>query len=303
MRLSPITRLPDGAFTRAGAKTCGVSSYELDQLLEVGRVVRVVRGVYRRSDTPDSLELRVAAVALIRRPFWIFTDRTAAWLHGIDVLRYHELELLPPLDVISLRGNSRVRHGACNGGERDLRPEDVMQRGAVKLTTPVRTAMDLGCKLSRREALAALDAFMRDCGVTREDMHDLLPRYFGRRGVKQLRELMPLATPLAESSGESWARLAIIDAGLPAPTPQVWVLEGGRRKFRVDLAYEKCKIAIEYDGAEFHDGDERAEHDRRRRAWLREHGWTVIVVRRDSFSGAALEVWLNELRAALPAAA
>ncbi|MGH3445452.1 MAG: hypothetical protein ACRDPB_08760, partial [Nocardioidaceae bacterium] len=31
----------------------------------------------------------------------------------------------------------------------------------VKVTTPLRTALDLACKLRRRDALAALDGFMR----------------------------------------------------------------------------------------------------------------------------------------------
>jgi hypothetical protein len=134
-------------------------------------------------------------------------------------------------------------------------------------------------------------------------MRRSLPRYFRRRGVIQLRQLIPLADPRAESAGESWTRLEIVDAGLPAPQPQYWVSVGGRPTYRLDLAYPHAKVAVEYDGREFHEGDARRIADERRRRWLRRNGWTVIVVDKDSFSPDALAAWLGELRSALRLAA
>jgi very-short-patch-repair endonuclease len=95
-------------------------------------------------------------------------------------------------------------------------------------------------------------------------------------------------------------RLAILDDGLPAPEPQFWVIHQGREIFRLDLAYPKSKVAVEYDGVEFHDDDpERREADEKRRAWLREHGWIVIVVRKGDFTAERRHAWLGELRRAL----
>jgi hypothetical protein len=234
------------------------------------------------------------------KPFMVVCGRTAAWVHGVDVFAFWELELLPPIELVARRGNTRPRRRGCTGGTRDLVEEDICRVDDVLITSTVRTAMDLGSTLKRRDALATLDAFMRICGVTHEALYEMLPRFAGRRGVIQLRELIPLATPKAESPGESWTRLAIIDAGLPTPTPQLWVYDGGRRKFRVDLGYEKCKVAVEYDGEQFHESEEQRAHDEARREWLRKRGWTVIVVKRDSFSPEALAAWLFELRCALP---
>ena len=115
----------------------------------------------------------------------------------------------------------------------------------------------------------------------------------------QARRLVPLVDGRIESSGESFTKLAIVDAGLPVPEPQFWVEHRGRRLFRLDLAYPWLKICVEYDGEEFHTSDEQREHDRRRRRWLRDNGWIVIVVTRESFAGDALLVWLRELRNAL----
>ena len=86
-------------------------------------------------------------------------------------------------------------------------------------------------------------------------------RYFRRRGVRQLRSLINLADPAAESPGESWTRLEILDSNLPAPQVQWWITRNGRRLYRLDLAYPGMKICVEYDGEEFHDSPEAREVD------------------------------------------
>ena len=91
---------------------------------------------------------------------------------------------------------------------------------------------------------------------------------------------------------ESWTRLEIIDEQLPAPQPQVWVFVPGYGLVRLDLGYEERKIAVEYDGEEFHSSDADRAADRARRTALRQAGWIVIVVRKDGFAGPAREAWL-----------
>ena len=67
----------------------------------------------------------------------------------------------------------------------------------------------------------------------------------------------------------------------------------------VGTSYPSLKICVEYDGQEFHTSDEAKESDRKRRKWLRDHGWIVIVVTKDDFRGPALDRWLHELREAV----
>jgi hypothetical protein len=293
--------LPQGPFTTATANELGVTHNELSRLVAAGALRQVLHNGYVDASVPDTLDTRAHAAALVMLPHRVLCDRTAAWLHGIDVLDLAELELLPSLDMWVMTGHARVRRREARGGERDLKPEDIMSVDGVRVTTPLRTCMDLGSKLSRRNALACMDAFMRLHRISRGDLGTALPRFSGRRGVVQLRDLIRLADPRAESSGESWTRLAIIDAGLPAPVPQVWVTFGGRKLFRLDLAYAKAKVAVEYDGEEFHTSPERRRADQMRRKWLRDHGWTVIVVRKSDFTPERLDVWLGQLRDALRA--
>lgn len=297
-----MTREPDfGAtpFTWRQAKRAGIARHQIEAAVRNNELRRVLNGVYVRNDVADTQLLRCQAAQLVISPFAVVCDRTAAWLHGVDVLAYPELEILPPLETYVLRGHSPTNRPECNGGTRDLRACDVMELHGLRVTTPLRTAMDLGCKLSRRDALAALDAFMRLHGITHAEMQRLLPRYFRRRGVVQVRQLVPLADGRAESQGESWTRIEIHDAGLPDPEPQWWVCLDGVPLFRLDLPYPKHKVVVEYDGRDFHTTDEQREHDRTRRKWLADHGWHVIVVDKDSFTPDALAGWLQELRTAL----
>lgn len=291
--------LPE-VFTTAQALESGVTRKHLHAMIANREVARVLRGVYRRGDVPDSVLVRARAAALVVSPHCIVTDRTAAWLHGVDTFEHRELEILPPLETFVLRGCSRVARSGCVGGERDLLPRDICVIEGVRLTTPLRTALDLGCRLPRPGGLAALDGFMRQLGLEHDDFYREMPRFKGRRGVVKLRQLVPLADPRAESPGESRTRLAIVDGGIPAPEPQCWVLdEDGYPVFRVDLGYPLHKVCVEYDGREFHTSDEDREHDKQRREWLRQRGWTVIVVTKDGFSIEALSAWRGELRRAL----
>jgi len=295
--------VPTVPFTWKDARKLGISRPRLTAMLRNGEVRRVLHNVYLNADIPDTVGNRALAAALVMRAFDTLCDRTAAWLHGVDTFEFRELEILPPLETVALRSHGRTRKRGCAGGERDLTSRDVCVVGGVSVTTPLRTALDLACKLGRRDALAALDGFMRRFGITVAQLQSELPRYRGRRGVVQARELVPLADPRAESPGESWTRLTIWDAGLPMPTPQYWVEQAGVPTYRVDLAYPRSRVIVEYDGRDFHEGDEQEEHDKTRRAWLRRQGWTVIVVTKKDFKGPALDAWLDELAQALRIAA
>ncbi|MDF1603598.1 DUF559 domain-containing protein [Nocardioides sp. YIM 152315] len=100
-----------------------------------------------------------------------------------------------------------------------------------------------------------------------------------------------------ESQREAWVYLDIVDAGLPLPEPQAWIEIDGVPTYRLDFAYRRARVVVEYDGEEAHAG--RDAEDEERRDWLRRHGWTVIVVRRGDFTDARRDRWLRELRAAL----
>lgn len=295
-----VPTFPQRPFTTRHAQALGIPRKRLMAAEQVGLLRRVLRGVYVPADLDDTLELRATCASLVVAPGSVVRDRTAAWIHGVDVLTHTEHELLPPVETCVPRFRAPSDRLGVDGGTRDLAPQDVMTVHGLSVTTPLRTALDLGCNLRRRDALAALDQFARVHGLTREEMARTAQRYFRRRGVVQLRRLIPLADGRAESHRESWTRLEILDAGLPAPELQYWIEIDGVPTYRLDHAYPRHRVAVEYDGEDFHDRTEaQRRHDRERRAWLEAHGWTVIVVRKGDFTGGSCDRWLRELRRAL----
>ena len=294
-----ISELQPVPVTYAGLRAVAFSRLEIRRAESAGLLRRLLQGVYVRGDVALTTELRLAAAVLVISPHSVACDRTAAWIWGVDTFEYRELDGVPPVETFVLRGRHRTSRPEHRGGVRDLQPCDWVEVNGVKVTTPLRTALDLGCTLNRREALAAIDALMRCHGFTDRDLRRLVPRYRRRRGVVQLRELIAMVDPRAESPRESWTRLAIHDAGLLAPACQWWVEIDGVPTYRLDLAYPHARIAIEYDGSEHHTRPEDRRRDEQRRSWLRADGWTVIVIGAEAFAPDPTDDWLVTLKEAL----
>ncbi|NYD56110.1 very-short-patch-repair endonuclease [Nocardioides marinisabuli] len=293
VRPTPLTE----PATTEQAAALGWTKRRLQRAREDGRVRRVLRGVYVDADVPDGTALRAAAARLVMPTRMVVCDRSAAWMHGVDHWEPSALDVPPHLEVVA-RDGTRTRLTGTRGALRSLAADDVMELDGVPVTTPLRTAADLACLRGRLGAAAVLDQFARRHGITPEDLRAITARFAGRRGVTQLRELAPSACGLLESPAESWVRRLVVDHQLPMPTPQVVVLlpEG---QFRLDLAYPRLRIAIEYDGEEHHSSPEDRERDRLRREALRRAGWVVVVVRKDGLSGPGLDTWVRQLRAAV----
>lgn len=163
----------------------------------------------------------------------------------------------------------------------DIDPADWCLVDGVRVTTPLRTAFDIGRMQPAWRALGYLDAL---AGATELDTR-ALARYADaqrrRRHVRQIRELAPLVDARAESPPESWVRLLMFRSELPTPDLQIAVPNpSGKRFARIDLGYEALKIGVEYDGEDFHSSPEQSARDERRDATLREQGWIMIRVDR-----------------------
>jgi len=252
----------------------------------------MVRGVYIDACVPDTLPVRAKALSLVVPESAIVTDRTAAWLHGVDLLAPGDHLLLPPVAIFQLPGHTRVRT-ACNcGGERTLAKHDITEVAGIRVTTPLRTALDLGRLVRRDHAIGALDALLRLGEFTQPRLLSEIDRFKGFRGVVQLRALAPLADARAESPAESVLRLRWLDAGLPVPDVQIPIVDRfGRELYRADLGVKKRRYAAEYDGVEFHSSVEQRRHDQLRRTWMRsEQGWVVDVFARKDVYGPDQQV-------------
>jgi len=279
-------------FTTQQAMAVGVSRHVLARLVRDGYLRRLLKGVYVAAQADDGLLLRARALTLVAPENAVVTDWTACWLFTGVLPPGQHLDV-PPVCMFRLSGHTRLRNGLCSSGERTLHADDVMDVEGLTVTTPLRTALDLG-RLSHRDlAIGALDALLRLAVLTKEELLDGVERFARQRGVVQLRALAPIADPRAESPGESVLRLRWLDMPtLPAPTPQIPILApDGREIYRIDLGVEELLFGAEYDGEQWHSGEEALAHDSERRQWLYRHrGWVVEPVTRHNVFGAGRDV-------------
>lgn len=289
--LGPRFPLPlDTPFSRRQVIEAGIERRCLRDLVEEGLVRKVLRGVYAVTQAPDTVLFRAQALGLVIPECAVVTDRTAAWLHGVAILQRGAHLEAPPVSVCETV-DSRVRRPEVDGRRRQLLARDIVELHGLRVTTPLRTALDLGRLLWRFDALAALDGFLR-LGVDQDEMFEEMARFRGFRGVRQLRGLAPLADGRAESPGESALRLHWIDAGLPTPEPQFVIRDDRERAiYRLDVPLPEVRYAAEYDGEEFHSSDDDIEHDEERRDWIRrERGWTIDAFRKDDVYGRHTDI-------------
>jgi hypothetical protein len=126
--------------------------------------------------------------------------------------------------------------------------------------------------------LATLDAALRSGACNRTEMWRAATQQAGRRGIVAVRELLPLADARAESPMESEARLAMIDGGLPIPELQYEIIDGNGELRRVDFAWPEQRVAVEYEGLDWHSGPDAMRKDRKRQAALQDVDWIVIPI-------------------------
>ena len=280
----------DAPFTLQMARACGIHPAELRRLTRLGLVRRLVDGVYVVAQVPDSLGLRVEALRLVVPPDAIVTDRTAGWLHGAKmILAPGDHLAVPPVSIFHRGRGCRLRGDLLASGQRMMPDEHVMDVRGLAVTTPLRTACDLGRLLKRDAAFAALDAMLRLGAFDKDQLLDASHGFRGYRWVRQLRALAPLADPRAQSPQESILRLRWLDCdGLPPPEPQRPIrapagVVGGH--YWVDVGIDELRFGVEYDGKEFH-GPDRQEHDGSRCEWITNHEcWVLKVVDKSNVHG------------------
>ena len=265
--LERLLDVQDGVATSGQILAC-LNRWAFDQELRTGSLQRMWQGIYCRGEPTDGLRLRgldlscgtTVAVCL----------GTAAALFGFDTEEPADLHVLnPPRGQLrSVDGLVVHRRGGAPSSMAGGRPA----------TTPAWTAAEVARSLRRPRALATLDAALRSGTCNRVELWRAAVAQAGRRGIVAVRELIPLADGLAESPMESGARLAMIDGGLPVPELQYEIVDGNSELRRVDFAWPEHRVAVEYDGLDWHSGPEAMRRDRKRTVALLDVGWVVIAI-------------------------
>lgn len=245
-----------------------LSRSQLDTRIQRGDLVKVWPGVYSRVE-PDLL-VRLRGLDLRAGEPVALCLSSAAAAHGFDTEGVDDLHVLNPVRHQLRNSDGLVVH------RRDGAPLSEVEGRPV--TEPGWTAVEVARGLRRPRALATLDAALRSGTCDRHDLVRAVMKQAGRRGIVNVRDLVPLADAAAESPMESEARLMMIDGGLPRPELQYELVDRSGRLWRLDFAWPSVKLAVEYDGFDWHSDPESFRRDRQKRAALRELEWNVMSI-------------------------
>lgn len=201
------------------------------------------RNVYAERGHQLTLQDRATGAWLRSNRRGIVTGVAASAIHGAEWV-----DATIPIELVYEHTHPYPTAGIVTRNERIADDEITCVEG-IPVATIARTALDLGRYQPRDRAIARLDALMRAAPFSNEEVLLLAKRYRGARGVKLLKDALPLVDGGAASPRETWLRLIYIDAGLPKPRTQIPIYDTDGTLLRtVDMGWEAFKVLSEYDG-------------------------------------------------------
>ena len=261
----------------AQLRTLGIHDHDTRRELRRGQWSKPLYGVVAPLDLSAENEhvarrrthaVKATGSALLRSGC-VISGRSSAILRGLPTL------VVPGApELTELAARTLGRRSAAHLYGATLQPVDVTDWFGAPVTGVARTVVDLA-RRDRRDGLMSADAALREGLIGDAELRRVLETAAGWPGVRQAREVVALASPLAESPLESLTRLAMRDSGFPTPELQVVINDPARgRHYRVDMLFREARLIVEIDGLEKYDRAE-VRREKLRETRLRALGYRV----------------------------
>jgi hypothetical protein len=242
-------------------------------------------GYHRSAQVNDLVRQRILDAVAVTPSGGVVGGWASAYLQGVAYLdggwgrtirgdvRVGEPVLLvvPPETVVNRAGITTLRA--------TLQPDDVVECNGVSCTTGTRTAYDL-LRLAPNltESVVAGDCMLHAGLTDTSAISEYAITHPGRRGIRRLREALPLLNRMAASPPESRLRMLCRRAGLPPLEVNVPVFDvDGTFLGIVDLLEPVAGLRLEYDGAYHRDLGQHTA-DNHREEGLERSGLTIVRV-------------------------
>ena len=232
------------------------------RLVRDGELVAVLPGVYAPAAVTRDRHVRLAALARWA-PDAVLTGRTAAQLTFWPGLSGEIVECALP--------TRREAQCGFEFSKRRLPPDLVIRRGALAVTAPSLTALDLCDEVGGD----AIDQVLRTGAATLDGLHLALRSTSWRTGNVDRRALLLDSRDEPWSAAERLAHRLLREAGVEGWSTNLPVVLRGKR-YRLDIAFPALRLVVEIDGR-IHQTDRALfESDRVRQNALVLEGWTVL---------------------------
>lgn len=260
-----------GLISRPQALAAGLSEHQIRRRVSTRHWERVLPHVYRVRGAARSWLATLHAAALWAGASGALSHGAAASLWG-----FTRFEGAPP--ELTLLDHRKPPPGLCAHWVRAFAPHDVVVLRGLRVTSRLRTLLDLAGTCDAMTARACVDEAMRRRWVTSDQLKRLVERSTHTRGVELLRTLVAEyegGNGPTESELEAYVYEVLDDAGLPRPQKQRVVTAGGKAR-RLDFSFPGTPLVLEADGFAWHANLDAFEKERNRHNALALRGLTVI---------------------------
>lgn len=264
-----------GVFSIQEAIALGLPKTTLQRRVDEGIFVNVGRGMLALPGTATRSDLSMRAA--LRLLNGVVSHESAARIHGFEAIPDS-----PPSITVSHRSNYSFP-GVVVHQSTDLLEEHVEEVDEIRVTTPLRTLVDLAKVFGPRRLQRVIEHALASGKADVEEFIALVNALSrqGKRGMKELHKIIDerlAGTVVSDTELERVLYELIDDAGLPCPVRQFhapWLkpLNG-----RVDFAYVHEKIVIEADSRRWHLTFDAFEVDKVRDNAAQIAGWIVLRI-------------------------
>jgi very-short-patch-repair endonuclease len=257
-----LARSQHWVVTRAQLMELGLGSEAIRHRLRIGRLHRVMRGVYAVGRPEVDSRGRWMAAVLACGPQALLSHHSAAALLRIRDERPGPIDVVVPDHVVRRHSGIRVhrRAGLLSPSDRPARWPASGSVDRIPVTGPVPTLVDLAMGLPSAELEAAVNEANQRNLVDPESLREALDSIPARPGVARLRRLLDRDTFVLTTTRLEQLFLPLARAaGLPLPQTQVWL-----NNHRVDFYWPDLSLVVEADSFRYHRTPAKQAADNRR---------------------------------------
>jgi very-short-patch-repair endonuclease len=268
IRLAMVGDAQSARISRAQLATIGVTESMVKTRVRAGRLRRVHHGVYAVGHALE-VEFGAETAALLAVDSAVaLSHRSAASVFGIVPERPSEVDV----DVVVVNDGRHSRPGIRVHRSLSLQPVDVTRCRGLPVTAPARVLLELASTRPPREVERALDEALAVRLVTPTKIRAAVARAPGMTGGPLLLALLDPDRALGITRSDAERRLleVIRMAGLPDPERNVRI-----GPYEVDCLWRDARLVVEVDSYAWHSGPSVFKSDRRKDAYLVDHGFEV----------------------------
>jgi very-short-patch-repair endonuclease len=266
-RLGRLARGQFGVFSRAQARECGFSNYQIRRRLESGEWQLVLGTGFGLAGLKVTPMVRDRAAQL---------SVPGSVLGGFSAARTWQIPVPDGGTFLYVGPHGRRRFGGVQLVYEQPARRDVYHfQGLPALTRPAAVVDCLG-RLGRAEASAFADRALQAGWITVDDLVRRTSSRIARRGVESLIDVVSGVVGGERSAGERRLTELLRAARITGWEANAEIRDGDRLIGVGDVVFARAKLVVEVDGLAFHVTPERFQRDRQRQNRLVAAGWTVL---------------------------